>query len=293
MNSNQHHHYIGQTVLHRGEKRVENPATSGKALGKKNAKLGSDFEDKANFEELYPRRLNRKSASLLPLEPGWAWLAAVLVILVATCCIGIALGQSEKRLESYQGLDQSPTDAEVGKFLAEVEWQSFGATERDARGWPASLTLVGVHAEDRNLILASRLTSLRNLVVHGRNAGTACTRNGAASLQALTNLTSVKLLCTGSLQPGVFQEVCRLGNLRELQLTAAMPPSDEYLCLSNLHGLRRLGIANCTNFGDAAIGVLTNLTELEAFELVNNAVSDRGTNVLKGLSHLKETLFIK
>jgi hypothetical protein len=215
------------------------------------------------------------------------------VLLALICCTAIVFGQSGKRLEANENLSKSSTLAEVRKFISDVEAQSLPEVEHDGEGWPRSLTLRGRYACDRSLVLASYASSLRSLTIQGTNTATACTERGVASLETLTNLTTLKILCTGPLQAGFFKGICQLRNLRELQLTAALPPSQEYLCLSKLNELRRLGIAHCTNFGDVEVGVLTNLTKLEALELVKNRVSYRGTNVLKSLPHLRDVVFIK
>ena len=229
---------------------------------------------------------------MIPPNVRHTCLGCRLMLMVALCP-HIAIGRSGGPQGFSGELDQHPTESQVAAFLREVAADRVAQVERDPQGQAVSLVLCRPYASDRGMILASQLRSLRSLTIQGQSMSTGYSEHGASSLHALTNLVTLKILCTGPLDSRFFKEVCRLRSLRELQLTAAMPPSREYRWIADLHRLERLGIANCTNFGDAEISVVTNLVKLKNLQLVNNAVTHHGTNVLKVLPGLTDVLFIK
>lgn len=185
-----------------------------------------------------------------------------------------------------------PTEAQILAFVKAAEADKVAEVVHDSRGEISSVTLRRGNATDQGLVYASRLRSLRSLTIHGRLLPTDYKEHTAACLRNLTNLVTLKVLCTGPLQPGFFRELCTLRNLRELQLTDAPPPRDEYSYMTGLMRLEKLGIASCTNFGNKELAGVTNLPNLRSLQLVGNAVTQDGTNVLGGMKRLTDVVFI-
>lgn len=102
----------------------------------------------------------------------------------------------------------------------------------------------------------------------------------------MTNLTSMNIACGGLLKAGVFEEICKMKEVRELGLVAAYPPASEYFGLTNLHNMVELRVAYCTNFGDREVSMLTNLINLRSLTLYADGFSSEGTNVLRSMTGL-------
>jgi hypothetical protein len=160
---------------------------------------------------------------------------------------------------------------------------------RDSRGNIVSIALRGTNANDRALILVSTLTSVKELTIQGRGMGDECTREGISNLHKMTNLTHLRLLCVSpqpTLEAGVFKEVCSLKSLESLILVSAYPERSEYPALANLQNLTELRLSYCTNFGDAELCLLTNLSNLRSLYISSDAVSRDGANVLRSIRQL-------
>jgi hypothetical protein len=221
------------------------------------------------------------------LTLGWARWYSLLAL-----CVGIV------RISSWSATNvviatsdvAIPSEAQVQSFLQEMSNEKAARVSRNSQGEIISLELWGERATDLSLVMASRVVSLGSLTVGGSQA-TNCTAVGASALRSFTNLATVKLLCAGNLKPGFFKEICQLQRLRKVQITQASPPVEEYACMAKLYQLEELGIAHCTNFGNAQLTVITNLTNLKSLELVANSVTPDGTNVLGTMRGLRVLRF--
>ena len=163
----------------------------------------------------------------------------------------------------------------------------FGKWTRDISNNAVSVRLWYPLANDQGIALFSGFTTIRefSLKVPSRyNMGISAA--GIASLTPLTNLTKLSVACAGSLRPGVVEAICRLKQLRELQLYAAHPPPQEYACLTNLQNLTTLSIIYNTNFCDRELSILTNLTNLRSLTLRDDGFSEEGVRVLAGMTSL-------
>jgi hypothetical protein len=236
-------------------------------------------------------RDGRDEAQLESMKTRLAFSQSTFVALPAVFSV-ISLTRSALRARSAQNAVVMPTESQLWAFLRELEAEKVAEVEHDVQGKVVSLTLRRTHATDQGLVYASLLDSLRSLAIHGRPLPSDYSESAAASLRNLINLVSLKVLCTGPLQPGFFRELCALRNLRELQLTDATPPKEEYSYLARLSRLERLGLASCTNFGDTELTVVTNLANLRSLKLIANGVTQQGTNVLRGMQGLTNLVFI-
>jgi hypothetical protein len=161
-----------------------------------------------------------------------------------------------------------------------------GSWERDAKGDVVSLTLTSLLANDAGLDLFSKFGSVQKLRLQTSRLSPELTRQGISSLVRMTNLTSINIVCGGLLKAGVFEEICKMKELRELGLVAAYPPAREYFGLTNLHNLVELRVGYCTNFGDRELSLLTNLPALKSLTLYADGLSSESTNVLHSMTGL-------
>ena len=161
-----------------------------------------------------------------------------------------------------------------------------GSWERDAKGDVVSLTLSSLLANDAGLDLFSKFGSVQKLRLQTSRLSPELTRQGISSLVRMTNLTSINIACGGLLKAGVFEEICKMKEIRELGLVAAYPPASEYIGLTNLHNLVELRVGYCTNFGDSELSLLTNLPALKSLTLYADGFSSEGTNVLRNMTGL-------
>jgi hypothetical protein len=151
---------------------------------------------------------------------------------------------------------------------------------RDQDGKVISATLDTPNVNDQGLGLLSCLSSLRGLTMTRHQIIDRLTPKGISALARLSNLSTLKIRCFGRLDSGVFEEICKLRSLRELDLLLSIPPQREYRSITNLTNLAVLKISYCTNFGDQELCLLTNLTTLRNLGLSYDGFSPERTNVL-------------
>lgn len=164
--------------------------------------------------------------------------------------------------------------------------------KRDDNGQVRSLTLPESRVNDEALVLASGIPSIRELRVRGRARavnGFEPTQKWFAALVGMTNLVSLRVDCMGEMDGGMFREITKLKSLHALSLYGAFPRREEYAGLTNLQGLLELHVSYCTNFGDAELVVLTNLTHLRSISLYATAVSSNAPKIvgqMKGVTNV-------
>lgn len=100
--------------------------------------------------------------------------------------------------------------------------------ERDAQGAIVFLALPGSLLSDSNLVLVSRLETVRDLRLYGLRSVLKITGRGVAAFAGRTNLVSLRLKCFGECPTDVWQAVCNLRQLQRLDLIATSAAGGDY-----------------------------------------------------------------
>jgi len=167
--------------------------------------------------------------------------------------------------------------------------------EYDESGKLISMEISSRYHNERNIKLVSEIPSLKELIFRGNSGSNAVPLTPAVMgyVTGMTNLTKLSLACfiSNRLKDGVLNEVSKMRQLENLTLFYSEAPKEEYSGLTNLVNLTKLRIICSTNFGDAELQLLTNLTKLRELELEDNSVTSNGTNLLKNLKSLTNVVF--
>jgi len=166
--------------------------------------------------------------------------------------------------------------------------------QKDREGRVVGLALRSTNANDQNLSLVSTLQSLKELTIQGRGWPTSnrWTLEGISSLERMTNLTTLRILCQSVPENNVqfLPAFSRLTRLSTLYFVAAPQEKQNYTALTNLQNLVALHVSYDTNFGDAELSMLTNLPKLQSLDLFWDGVTRNGTNALSRMSSLTNAM---
>ena len=217
--------------------------------------------------------------------------ACLSLIIVLSLMVATAIAQPGPQKAGSAARDNGSVtrkESELNSLLKQLEESD--DLQKDREGLVIGLALHSTNANDQNLSLVSTLQSLNELTIQGRGwpASNRWTLEGISSLERMTNLTTLRILCQSvpELNVQFLPAFSRLTRLSTLYLVAAPQEKQNYAALTNLQNLVALHVSYDTNFGDAELSMLTNLPKLQSLDLFWDGVTRNGTNALSRMSSL-------
>jgi hypothetical protein len=205
-------------------------------------------------------------------------MAAILLVVLLFAASPIVFAQTT---------NSDGDQAKISRLLKEVELRKFIPPERDTNGNVVTLLLDSHLADDQGIEAASKIHSLRELRIQPSAVDKIPTKAAISHLLGMTNLESLGLGCGGTLNPGVFAEICQIRGLRKLSLVSTRPPAEEtYSAITNLQNLTAFSISYCPNFGDRELCLLTNLHNLRSLDIYRSGITSEGMKVLRQMNDL-------